>query len=345
MRKVYLLIILILVFITFSIRFLSVQKYNKGIQENNIEVKSQLEKIAHESILFSERELFYNLNFTNADYKKGKIPLKYDLANFDIDLMPIIISNKIILAQTHSIKILSNEVVYEYRSNEQIMTITYPKEINSNLFFYVIKFNSDKIVSKVPFNERIWLLQEISFEEDKFQEKTIARIEIPSDYVIEKLRSEVSFFTYDENNINIVLSDSNRKPSIFQITDNGRYLIKKNDGYIIIPNQFSNENLWYIIKDEQNKVWLMKDEHMICEVNQFISQGHFITESVIQFYYWDSSEFGKFDFANGKYGAIYYSDLFITTENKFLNSYYTKNEKKNFFVNDKSRQENILIVF
>ena len=340
MRKVYFLLIIILVSIIFSIRFFSELKNRKEIQKNNIEVKSQLEKLGHESILFSERELFYN-----AIYKKEKIPLKYDIANFDIDLMPIIISNKIILTQTHSIKILSNDVVYEYRCNEQIKAITFPKEVNSNLFFYVVKFNSSKIVRKVPFNERIWVLQEISFIDNKFQEKNIARIELPSDYVIEQLKSEVSFFTYENNTINIVLSDSNRKSSIFQITDEGRYLTKKYDGYIIIPNQFSNKNLWYIIKDEQNKVWLMKDEQIIREINQFISQGHFITESVIQFFYWDSSEFDKFDFVNGKYGAIYYSDLFIATKNKFVNSYYKTIPNKNLFIKDKTRRENVLIIF
>ena len=343
MKKLYLLFIIIMVFVISSIQHFSLQKSYKEKKENNIEVKSLLEKISHESILFSERELFYNSNSTNTNSSK-RIPLEYDLANFDIDLMPIIISDKIIIAQTHSIKIFSHDFVYEYRCNEQIKSITYPKDEKSNLVFYVIKFNSSNTVKKVPYNERIWLLQEIIFIEDKFQEKTIAYIEIPSDYAVEQLTSEVCFFTYEENIINIVLTDANRKSSIFQITDNGRCLTKKNDGYIIIPNQFSNKFLWYLRKDDQNKVWLMKNEQMICEINQFISQGRFITESVIQFFYWDSSEFGKFDFVNGKYGAIYYSDLFIITENKVIKSYYEKIAKKNLFVKDKNKH-NILIIF
>lgn len=346
MKKFFLLFFIIFIFIICGIRYFSLKNYYNLVNTHNTEVKSKLEKFNQESLLFSKRQLFYNSKSTNTNFeKKDKIPLTYESSNFDIDLMPIIISGKIMIAQTHSIKILSNNCVYKYKCAEQIKSITYPKKDKSDLIFYMIKFNSSKIVGKVPQNEREWLLQEIIFSEGNFQEKTICKIELPSDYVVEQLKSEVSFFTYRENIITIVLTDSNKKTSIFQISDDGHIVNKMFDGSIIIPNQFSTKNIWYINKDKQNRTWLMNNKQRIYEINDFVSQGYFIKDSVIQFIYWDFSEVGKFDFVNGKHGPIYYSDLFNINESDIINSYYKEIEKKNFFINDKINQDNILVIF
>lgn len=345
MKKIFFLVTAIIFITVCSVRFFSLKKFDNMIQTDNFQVQSQLEDVEQQFILLYNRMLYKNSskNIHENISEYNELPVKYDYANFDIDLMPIMISGRLILVQTHSIKILYDGLTYEYKCDEQIKSMSYPVLEDSDLVFYIIKFNSNKIIERIPSNKREWILQKIIFTDNKFMEQETKRIEIHESYEIKQLKSEISFFNYENDIINVVLTDNFGKSAIFRITDNGTEIQQRYDGEIIIPNQFCGENLWYIKTNEMNETWLMKDEESIHKINNMVSQGHFINESIIQFVYYDYTQVGKFDLLNGPHIPIYHSNLYLTNENRTISSCYSNYENSLF--RDKIITDNILAIF
>lgn len=337
-------ILIAVLLICFLNRIISSNEANKELKEWNSTVHTQLSSLNLKSILRYKRELFYNESFPVKSEKNNQIPLEYDMANYDIDLMPMIVSDKIILYQTHSIKIFGESTVYEYQCKEQIRSITYPKVSDSTIIFFTIKFDSDIAQYRVPVSERKWFLQKIVFSDGKFIEGEITYIDFPDIYTLNDFYySEISFFIYTENYLYIILTDQNQKSAIFQFTEKGKMIKKVFDGCILIPNKFSDESIWYI-ETVNNKFFLMKESQVICEINQHVKQGLFVTENIIEFFFYDFPGFGSFDFINGLYFPIYSSALYFIDTNEIIESYY-KEDKDSFLFNDKILRDSILVIF
>ncbi len=203
-------------------------------------------------------------------------------------------------------KILSDNIVYEYKCNNQITNISYPKEENNNLIFYLIKFNNNKRIYNVPLEKREWILQKLIFNGKTFFEETISTLDIPNSYTLNQKNSEVNFFKYQNEIFYIVLSNLEGIASIFKFDINGKLIKKEFDGFIIIPNRFNDENLWYIKCKDVKKFFLMREHQEICEVNNYLTQGYFISDTIIEFIFYDTSDFGTINF-RPKYSSLLYN--------------------------------------
>lgn len=144
MKKMIFFTLLVLLLIFFSSRIIMSWKADKKLISQNINTSKQLEKLKLDSVLLYKRILYSKSNSFYEINENDRFLLQYDVANYDIDLMPMIISNSVIICQTHSLKILNNNLVSEYKCSEQIQCITYPKKEKNTLIFYVIKFDSPK---------------------------------------------------------------------------------------------------------------------------------------------------------------------------------------------------------
>lgn len=301
---------------------ITLNKWNSNVNNNLREIKKK-------SILYYDGKIFYNdksfYNFTQQQI----LPLKYEMAQYDADLMPMIISDNIIICQNHTLKILNNNSFFEYNCNDQIIRITFPKEINDTLYFYIIKFNSNKRISLIPEEERKWIIQKLTFNGKIFIEETICVLNIPKSYTINRKKTEVSFFEFYNGFFDIVLSDKDGVLSIFKFDTTGKMIRKESNGSIIIPNRFSDKKLWYI-EEEQGRPFLKTEQKKICEVNKFITQGVFIDDDIIEFIIFDTSEFGTIN-----YYPKYTSFLYSIDKNEIINTYY-KNEKN---------KDNILVIY
>ncbi len=345
MKKKLFLILLVLVIFFLCVRMIMSCKADKKIINRNKNISAQLEKLGLESIFLYKRILYPKNNYFQDIDEWGRLSLQYDGANYDIDLIPMIVSDSVILCQTHSLKILNANSICEYRSDEQIKCITYPKEEKTNLVFYVIKFESKKNLFRVPEAERKWILQKIIFREDSFIEETLAVLDFPVSCYIKQLSSEVSFFAHLNNSFYIVLTNNNDDTLIYQFSEDGKMMDETYCGYIIVPNRFSDRDLWYIQKDSENKNFLIKNDNVIVELNKYITQGQFIDDSIIQFFGYDTSDAGFFDFINGSYAPFYFSEIYFLSENRFVDGYYQEVLKKSFIYNDKVKRDNILVIF
>lgn len=349
MKKVILCILVAISAAVFCIRLVSSRNSDREIETWNSEIYSKTKNLGLNSILVYKQELYFRSNNTSGKSKNQfseKMPLQYDISNYDIDLMPMIVSDKILLCQCHSLKVFSDGQIFEYKCSNQIVGLTYPKENKENLMIYLIEFNSDKIVRKVPESERKWVLYELSYSQGKFSERIVTELNLPKTHIIKQINSEVSFFRYSKNEIDVVLTNEiENESSIFHISDDGANVKNVTDGFIIIPNRFSDEFLWYIKKDKQNKFALMKNEDKICEINQFISQGYFVDEDTVELFFYDDSQFGEMDLYNGTYAPLYKSCLYLFNENTMINTYYYDGGKKSIFFNDKIRRDTVLTVF
>lgn len=345
MEKKILFIPLVLILFFLSFRITMSWKSEKKIISQNSNVSKQLENLELDSILLYKRILYSKYNSFQEIDESSKISLQYDIANYDIDLMPIVISNSVIICQTHSLKILNNNLVYEYKCNNQIQCITYPKKENNSLIFYVIKFDSTKKINNVPTSERKWLLQKIVFDEGKFIEEMISYLHLPDTYLIKPLNSEISFFTYLNKCFYVVLTNNNGNSAIYQFSKNGKMMNKAYDGYIIVPNNFSDSDLWYIQKDSKSKNYLIKNDNVIVELNKYIMQGHFINDNNIEFFGYNTSDIGSYDFINGLYAPFYFAEIYSVTKKQFINGYYKEVLKKRSIFKDKIRRDNILVIF
>lgn len=345
MKRSFFLTLLVLVIFYLSFRMVMSWKSDKKLFTRNKNISTQLENLELESILRYKRMLYSKSN-SFQDIDEGvKLSLQYDVANYEIDLMPIIISNSVIICQTHSLKVLNNNSLYEYKCDEQIQCITYPKEEKKNLVFYIIKFDSKKNIYKVPLSERKWLLQKIIFREGSFIEETLASLDFPDSYYIKQLRSEISFFVHLNDFFYIALTNNNGDTAIYQFTKDGKMMNKTYCGYIMVPNRFSDSDLWYIRKDSKNKNFLIKNDNVITELNNYITQAHFVTDSILEFFGYDTSDIGVFDFINGSYSPFYFSEIYLLNENRFIDGYYQKTLRKSFIFDDKVRRDNILVIF
>lgn len=345
MKKIFLFISLLLILFFLCFRIIMSWKSDKRIISQNVNISNQLENLELDSILLYKRVLYEKNNSFHEIDESSKLPLQYDIANYDIDLMPMIISNSVIICQTHSIKILNDNLVSEYKCDNQIRCVTYPIKEKQSLVFYVIKFDSTKNFNKVPTSERKWLLQKIIFEEGKFFEETISYLHLPDSYLIKQLNSEISFFTYFNECFYVVLTNNNGNSAIYQFSHDGRMMKKAYDGYIIVPNNFSDSDLWYIQKDINSKNYLIKNDKVIVEVNKYVTQGHFINDSDIEFFGYNTSDVGIYDFINGLYSPFYFSEIYSLTENHFIDGYYKEVLKKSSLYSDKIRRDNILVIF
>lgn len=349
MKKVIICILAAISTAVICIRLVSSRNSDRKIEAWNSEIYSKTKNLGLNYILVYKQELYFQSNSASGKSKNQfseKMPLQYDISNYDIDLMPMIISDKILLCQRHSLKVFSDAQVFEYKCNDQIAGLTYPKENEENLVIYLIKFNSDKIVRKVPASERKWLLYELTYSQGKFSERIVNELNLPKMHIIKQINSEVSFFCYSKNMIDVVLTNEvENESSIYHFSDDGANVKNVTDGLVIIPNRFSDEFLWYIKKDKQNKFALMKNKDKICEINQFISQGHFVNEDTVELFFYDDSQFGEMDLYNGTYAPLYKSCLYLLNENTMINTYYYDKSKKSIFFNDKIRRDTVLTVF
>ena len=344
MKKIFLtLLILAILFLCY--RMVVSWKADNEIITRNENVSEQLNNLKLKSIFLYKRRLYSKYNNFKDIKDNEKLSMQYDIANYDIDLMPIIISKSVILCQTHSLKILNDDLLYEYKCDEQILSITYPEEENNNLNFYVIKLDSTKNINKVPETERQWLLQKIIFNEGEFIEETLSVLDLPVTCYIKQLKSEISFFARLNDFFYVVLTNNNNETAIYQFSHDGKMLKKIYSGYIIIPNRFSVSDLWYIQKGDNENNYLIKNDSAIVELNKNITQGRFINDSTIEFFYYDTSGVGIFDFINGTYAPFYFSNIYLLDENRFIDGYFKEVSKKFFIFNDKVRRDNILVVF
>ena len=342
--KNFFLSLLILAILFLCYRTVVSWKADNEIITRNENVSEQLNNLKLKSIFLYKRCLYSKYNNFKDIKNNEKLSMQYDIANYDTDLIPIIISKSVILCQTHSLKILNDDLLYEYKCDEQILSITYPEEENNNLIFYVIKFDSTKNINKVPETERQWVLQKIIFNEGEFIEETLSVLDLPVTCYIKQLKSEISFFARLNDYFYVVLTNNN-ETAIYQFSNDGKMLKKIYSGYIIIPNRFSDSDLWYIQKLDDEKNYLIKNNSAIVELNKYITQGCFINDSAIDFFYYDTSGVGVFDFINGTYVPFYFSNIYLLDENRFIDGYFKEVSKKFFILNDKVRHDNILVVF
>ncbi|WP_295801174.1 hypothetical protein [uncultured Treponema sp.] len=363
--------IFIILIIAFCKRIICSRKADIELTNWNSAIYAQNKGLNLKSILYYEHSLYFQNEIGPKDFRKislnNEIPLKYGMSRrFDTDLMPIVFSDKIALCQPESLKIYSTNKVFEYICNNQIVSITFPKLENDKIIIYAIKFDSSKHIYSVPASERKWILQEIVFSNGKFSEKTITNFYIPEIYTIKKVSSDVNFFRYSKGIIDIVLTDLNERQSIYKFSDKGKFIEKENDGFLIIPNKFNDNFLWYIKEPEENKFYLMKNDEEICELDYlitqghfvkksvrkelkyFIIQGHFVKESAIEFFFYDVSETAYFDFINGLLAPRFSSALYMINKKELIPVYYKDyNEEleKKILFKDKIRHDNILIVY
>ncbi|MBO6186217.1 MAG: hypothetical protein J6O88_16280 [Chryseobacterium sp.] len=333
-KKMFLFVFIILSF--FIIRIVSSKKASKDLINWNKNVYHKINSLNQKSILLHDRNL----------YSSGKkLPLTYDSANFDIDLMPIIVRDQILICQTHTIKVLWENSVYEYFCKEQIKSITYPAYEKDSLIMYVIKFPFDKRIDMIPKKDLIWVLEKIIFNDGKFFVEKVMNLAIPDTYVIRQLNTEVSYFNYSNNELDVVLTDLNNKSAIFSFDKSGNFLGKKYEGILIISKNNSENSLFYVVKKSKNDYELMKDDMRIISLGKQIVQGNFISDSMIEFYVVDNSGFGKFDFINGPYLSLRYSILYDLKTNNLNNIFFMKKKKKSFLFADKLRNDSILVIF
>lgn len=345
MKKMIFFTLLVLLLIFFSSRIIMSWKADKKLISQNINTSKQLEKLKLDSVLLYKRILYSKSNSFYEINENDRFLLQYDVANYDIDLMPMIISNSVIICQTHSLKILNNNLVSEYKCNEQIQCITYPKKEKNTLIFYVIKFDSPQKIDRVSISERKWHLQKIIFNSGKFIEETLSYLSLPDSYFIKQLKSEISFFAYLDEYFYIVLTKDDGESGIYKISKDGKLINKIYTGYIIVPNKFSDNDLWYIQKDDKGKNYLIKNDNVIVELNEYVTQGHFINESVIEFFSYNASDVGVFDFINGSYAPFYFSEIYSIDEKRFIDGYCKEVLKKYSIFKDKVRRNNILVIF
>jgi hypothetical protein len=139
--------------------------------------------------------------------------------------------------------------------------------------------------------------------------------------------------------------DGYGESGIYKISKDGKLINKIYTGYIIVPNKFSDNDLWYIQKDDKDKNYLIKNDNVIVELNEYITQGHFINESAIEFFSYNASDLGVFDFINGSYAPFYFSEIYSIDEKRFIDGYCKEVLKKYSIFKDKVRRDNILVIF
>lgn len=324
--KMILLIVFSLLFFIIGGCIFKTKKSDKEILDWNSNIYSQIQNTGANPIpvdwfsLYSlegwKNDIYLDLMFT----KEKKLPLQYlPYLTHDIPLMPLTVADKIILCQTKYLQVLCQNHVYEYKfEKENILRITYPKEVGENVVIYLITSDPKRTT---------YAFKEIVFSEDSFMETEIAILNIPDSYKIGKWNSEVSFFSYFNDVISVVLTNEEWKSHIFQFSKNGDCIEKYSDGEIIIPNKFSDMNLWYVKKKKNDSkiASLMKDKEQIDEISSDICQGYFVSNSNIELFFYDAP--------NGPGWANLLSYLYDITERKitpvFFKAYW--------------REENILL--
>lgn len=283
----------------------------------------------------------YQANVTGKDYFDiiqglKEHPLQYSpYLSYDIPLMPMKISQKIVLCQAHCIKIYTEKEVYEYKTEGAIVSITYPVEIDSSVIINIIESDySNKYV-----------LKRIVFSKEQFHEQLLRNINISPVYRINKIGAEVSFFSFDNETIEIVLIDTSGNANIYSISED--MVTKIYDGQIIIPNKFNEKDLWYIKYERDNdKFSIMKNDDKIYETNDRIVQGYFIENNLLELFFYDTENTDKLDFANGPWWPKI-SSVFFDLENRKITPMHFKHYWKdgNIFSRSKIIKDNLLIIF
>lgn len=308
---------------------LATKKSDKELADWNAKMCSQIESRRARPILVDVHKL-YSFDEPQDDISKilepsKKLPLLHtDYSIGETALFPMLISDKIVVCQGTSLNILNQNIVYEYKC-EFIDCITYPKEVGTDILFYLIRED----------REHRYIFTEIRFSGTEFRETEIAVLDMPSSYRISRLYSEVGFFTYTNDTIHVVLTDDDNRFCIFKFSSEGECLGKYSDGDIIIPNKYDSENLWYIKREATrsgkrilslDKSILMKDENKVCEISGYICQGYFAEEATIELMFFDVSRMipGDFDFVNGPYWPEYTAYLFSVHKKKMTPAYFKK---------------------
>lgn len=330
---------------------LATKKSDKELAEWNAKMCSQIESRRVRPILVDVHSL-YAFDEPQDDISKilepsKELPLLHtDYSIGEPALFPMLISDKIVICQGSSLNILNQNIVYEYKC-EYISCITYPKEAGTDIIFYLI----------IEDRDNRYIFKEVRFSGTEFKETEIAVLDMPSSYKISRLYSEVSFFTYANGTIHVVLRDKEKYFCIFKFSSKGECLGKYSDGDIIIPNKYDSENLWYIKREttrsgkrilSSDKSILMKGENKVCEISGFINQGYFAEEATIEFMFADDSRMipGDLDFVNGPYWLEHTAYLFSVHEKKMTPAYFKKYWKSsNILQRGKILKDPVIVLF
>lgn len=355
--KIILLLIVLSVAVYVCRLILATKKSDKELTDWNAKMCSQIESRRARPILVDVHSL-YSFDEPQDDISKilepsKKLPsLHTDYSIGEPALFPMLISDKIVVCQGTSLNILNQNIVYEYKC-EIIECITYPKEEGTDIIFYLIRRD----------RENRYTFKEIRFSGTEFKETEIAVLDMPSSYEMSKLYSEVNFFTYADNTINVVLrgKDKEKYFCIFKFSSKGECLGKYSDGDVIIPNKYDSENLWYIKREATKEVTrsnrrilcsdksiLMKGENKVCEISGFINQGYFAEEATIEFMFADDSRMipGDLDFVNGPYWLENTAYLFSVHEKKMTPAYFKKYWKSgNILQRGKILKDPVIVLF